>query len=72
MGLASNRNDFDEIAKVWKSQGVLGRLHNIVRYIRMTPQRRAEWRKIVIGTDEWSLFDRLEVRLKPNSILHGP
>ena len=61
MELAYIQNDFDEIAKVWKKQGVLGRLHNIVRYIRMTPQRRAEWRKIVIGTDEWSLFDKLEV-----------
>jgi hypothetical protein len=27
----------------------------------MTPQRRAEWRKIVIGTEQWSLFDGLEV-----------
>ena len=60
--LAHHRHDFDAIAKLWRKQGVLGRLHNIIRYIRMTPQRRAEWRKIVIGTEEWSLFDGLEVR----------
>ena len=59
--LANLRHDFEAIAKVWREQGVLGRLHNIVRYIRMTPQRRAEWRKIVIGTEQWSLFDGLEV-----------
>jgi len=59
--LANLRHDFEAIAKVWREQGALGRLHNIVRYIRMTPQRRAEWRKIVIGTEQWSLFDGLEV-----------
>ena len=50
MELAHLQYDFEAIAKVWRKQGVLGRLHNIVRYIRMTTQRRAEWRKIVIGT----------------------
>ena len=59
--LAHLQYDFEAIAKVWREQGVLGRLHNIVRYIRMTPQRRAEWRKIVIGTKQWSLFDGLKV-----------
>jgi hypothetical protein len=63
LDLAYRRHDFDAIAKVWRKQGVLGRLHNIVRYIRMTPQRRAEWRKTVIGTQKWSLFDGLEVSL---------
>jgi hypothetical protein len=63
LDLAYRRHDFEAIAKLWRKQGVLGRLHNIVRYIRMTPQRRAEWRKIVIGTKKWSLFDGLEVSL---------
>jgi hypothetical protein len=35
--LAHLQYDFEAIAKVWRKQGVLGRLHNIVRYIRMTP-----------------------------------
>lgn len=59
--LAYRKHDFEAIAKAWRKQGVLGRLHNIVRYIRMTPQRRAEWRKTIIGTENWSLFDGLEV-----------
>ena len=61
LDLAYRRHDFESIAKIWREQGVLGRLHNIVRYIRMTPQRRAEWRKTTIGTKKWSLFDGLEV-----------
>ena len=59
--LAYFRHDFEVIAKVWRKQGALGRLQNIIRYIRMTPQHRAEWRKIVIGTEQWSLFNGLEV-----------
>ena len=34
---AHRRHDFEAIAKVWRKQGVLGRLHNIVRYIWMIP-----------------------------------
>jgi len=59
--LAYSRHDFEAVAKAWRKQGVLGRLHNIVRYIRMTPQRRAEWKKTVVGTKTWSQFDGLEV-----------
>jgi hypothetical protein len=65
LDLAYRRHDFEAIAKVWRKQGVLGRLHNIVRYIRMTPQRRAEWRKTVVGTKEWSFSNGLEVSSDP-------
>ena len=58
--LAYSRHDFESIAKIWRKQGALGRLHNIVRYIRMSPQRREEFRRIVVG-GEWSEFDMLEV-----------
>jgi len=58
--LAYSRHDFESIAKIWRQQGALGRLHNIIRYIRMSPQRREEFRKVVVGGD-WSLFDKLEV-----------
>jgi hypothetical protein len=62
---AYRKRDFEAIAKAWRKQGVLGRLHNIVRYIRMTPQRRAEWRKTVVGTKEWSFSNGLEVSSDP-------
>ena len=37
LDLAYYQYDFEAIAKVWRKQGVLGRLHNIVRYIWMIP-----------------------------------
>jgi hypothetical protein len=43
LGLVDGRRDFEAMAKIWRKQGALGRLHNIVKYIRMTPQHRAEW-----------------------------
>ena len=61
LDIAYSRHDLEAVSKVWREQGVLGRLHNIVRYIRMTPQRRAEWRKTIVGTEEWSDFDEVEV-----------
>ena len=59
--IAYIRNDFDKIAAIWKKHGALGRLHNIIRYIRMTPQRREEFRRIVIEGQEWEDFNELEV-----------
>ena len=56
--LAYHRHDFDAgIAKARRKQGVLGRLHSIIRYIRMTPQ----WR--VIGTEEWSPLRYVEAKV---------
>jgi len=65
LDLAYRRRDFEAIAKAWRKQGVLGRLHNIVRYIRMTPQRRAEWRKTVVDSKDWSFANGLEVSSDP-------
>lgn len=40
--------------------GCLGRLRNLVRYIRLTPQRREEFASVVIGGD-LSVFDGLDL-----------
>ena len=61
--LAYSRHDFELIAKIWRKQGALGRLHNIIRYIRMSLQRREEFRRIVVG-GEWSEFNMLEVSVE--------
>jgi len=58
--LAYSRHDFESIAKIWRKQGALGHLHNIVRYIRMSLQRREEFWRIVVGR-KWSEFNMLEV-----------
>ncbi|SCO92701.1 uncharacterized protein FRV6_16829 [Fusarium oxysporum] len=48
------------VEEPWKRFGCLGRLHNLVRYIRLTPQRREEFAAIIIGGD-LSEFDGLEL-----------
>ena len=35
--LAYSRRDFNTIAMIWRKQGALGRLYNIIRYIRISP-----------------------------------
>ncbi|KJZ68286.1 hypothetical protein HIM_12323 [Hirsutella minnesotensis 3608] len=54
------RGDYMKVEELWKKFGCLGRLHNLVRYIRLTPQRREEFAAIIIGGD-LSDFDGLEL-----------
>lgn len=54
------RGDYAKIEELWKRFGCLGRLHNLVRYIRLTPQRREEFAAILISGD-LSQFDGLEL-----------
>ncbi|RFN45157.1 putative ac transposase [Fusarium flagelliforme] len=54
------RGDYEKVEELWKEFGCLGRLHNLVRYIRLTPQRREEFAAIIIGGD-LSEFDGLEL-----------
>ena len=54
------RGDYAKVEELWKEFGCLGRLHNLVRYIRLTPQRREEFAAIIIGGD-LSEFDGLEL-----------
>lgn len=54
------RGDYAKVEELWKKFGCLGRLHNLVRYIRLTPQRREEFAAIVMGGD-LSAFDGLEL-----------
>jgi hypothetical protein len=54
------RGDYTKVEELWKKFGCLGRLHNLVRYIRLTPQRREEFAAIIIGGD-LAEFDGLEL-----------
>jgi hypothetical protein len=54
------RGNYTKVEELWKKFGCLGRLHNLVRYIRLTPQRREEFAAIIIGRD-LSEFDGLEL-----------
>jgi hypothetical protein len=54
------RGDYAKVEELWKKFGCLGRLHNLVRYIRLSPQRREEFAAIVMG-GHLTEFDRLEL-----------
>lgn len=54
------RGDIGALEKSWRTRGAIGRLHNITRYIRMTPQRMEEFEKIK-SNGELAEFDDLEV-----------
>ena len=53
-------SDWEKIGKIWRKHGSIGKLHNIIRYIRMTPQRRQEF-ATYHGPEDISHFDGLEV-----------
>ncbi|OBS15743.1 hypothetical protein FPOA_13469 [Fusarium poae] len=57
---AYREGDYSRIRELWKKRGAIGRLHNIVRYIRASPQRRQFFRSIQIGGD-LAAFDGLEL-----------
>jgi hypothetical protein len=52
--------DMKKIGELWQKKGAIGRLHNIIRYIRASPQRRKFFRSIEVGGD-LAIFDGLEV-----------
>jgi len=64
---AYREGDLKRIGELWRKRGAIGRLHNIIRYIRASPQRRQFFRSIEIGGD-LAAFDGLEV----SSFSHNP
>ena len=50
----------EESGGIWRSRGPVGKLHNIIKYIRWTPQRREQFAGIRIR-GELAKFDELEV-----------
>jgi hypothetical protein len=57
---AYREGDMKRIQELWRKRGAIGRLHNIIKYIRASPQRRQFFRSIVCG-GELSEFDGLEL-----------
>lgn len=57
---AYKEGDLKRIGEAWRKRGAIGRLHNIVRYIRASPQRRQFFKSIELGGD-LAIFDGLEV-----------
>lgn len=59
--LAEHHADFGRMASTWQKQGALGRLQNLVRYIRLTPKRREVFKHCQVDTEGWREFNKLEV-----------
>jgi len=57
---AERKGDESDLASVWRQIGAVGRLHNIVKYIRWSPQRREEFANCIQG-GEIADFDHLEL-----------
>jgi hypothetical protein len=51
---------FEAVDAFWRGQGAVGRLHNIIIYIRCTPQRLEEFASAVVG-GKLKDFDELQV-----------
>ena len=41
VAIAESTNDLEIAMKLWRKQGVIGKLHNLIRFIRASPQREA-------------------------------
>ena len=59
--LGQHHADFGRIASTWKKQGALGRLQNLIRYIRLTPKRREGFKNCQVDAEGWKEFNKLEV-----------
>ena len=57
---AYREGDLKQIGELWRKRGAIGRLHNIVWYIRASPQRHQFFKSIKISGD-LAAFDGLEV-----------
>lgn len=53
----------EEVEDMWRTRGPVGKLHNIIRYIRWTPQRREQFANIGVR-GSLAQFDELEVSLE--------
>ena len=59
--LGQHHADFGRIASTWKKQGALGRLQNLIRYIRLTPKRREGFKNCQVDAEVSKGFNKLEV-----------
>ena len=49
--MAELTGDLDVLTDLWKKHGFIGKLSNIVRYIRRRPKQRTEFERIRVTDD---------------------
>ena len=60
---AELHNNMDELRMIWKDRAFIGKLTNIVGYIRRSPKQRAEFERIKVGESgdiEWLAVEDIE------------
>jgi len=72
MDTALREGDLKKVGELWRKRGALGRLHNMIKYIRGSPQRREFFKGLAVG-GELAEFDGLEVSVRrfPSYLLTG-
>ena len=60
MNTALREDDLKKVGELWRKRGALGRLHNIIKYICGSLQRRGSFKSLMVGGD-LEEFDGLEV-----------
>lgn len=51
--LTSSTDNLEVVSRIWRQQGSITKLYNMIRYIRANPQRRKEFGSVVIGKEWW-------------------
>jgi hypothetical protein len=66
--VAEHQEDSGRLATFWQKHGALGRLQNLIRFIRTTPQRRQSFKECLVDSESWKEFNKLEVQTRPSLI----
>lgn len=61
LSAAQRHCDYEKLTAIWQNHGPLGRLQNLIRHIRLTPQRREKFRACQVDKGSWKEFNKLEV-----------
>lgn len=56
----TSKGAFDAVDQFWRGRGAIGRLHNLIKYIRWTPQRREQFDNCK-GDHALGAFDHLQL-----------
>jgi hAT family C-terminal dimerisation region len=58
---AKDSSDLNKELNIWRRRGCVGKLHNLVVFIRRTPQRRADFARLASSDHEMKDFNHLEL-----------
>jgi hypothetical protein len=63
---AELRNDIDELQRIWRDRGFIGKLTNIIRSIRRSPKQRTKFERIKVdasGDVEWLAAEEIPYQI---------